>query len=45
MHTSTIDNIARSRPTSLITADTIDFEKPEISITLPKIAPSMKTGK
>jgi hypothetical protein len=29
----------------LMTAATMDFENPEISITLPKTAPSMNTGK
>ena len=42
---TTIDSIVRSLPTSLITADTMDFEKPESSITLPNTAPSMNTGK
>ena len=41
----TIDSIARFAPTILITAETIDFAKPDSSITLPKIAPSMNTGK
>ena len=36
---------ARSRPTSLMTAETIDLEKPDSSITLPNTAPSRKTGK
>ena len=44
-HTTTMDSIARSRPTIRITAETIDLENPESSITLPKIAPSMNTGK
>ena len=44
-HTTTIDSIARSRPISLMTEATIDFEKPDSSITLPKTAPSRNTGK
>ena len=37
--------MARSRPTILMTAETIDFEKPDSSITFPNTAPSRKTGK
>ena len=37
--------MARSRPTTLITEVTIALENPDNSITLPKIAPSMNTGK
>ena len=44
-HTSTIDSIARPAPTSLMTDETIAFENPESSMTLPKIAPSRNTGK
>jgi hypothetical protein len=43
--TSTIDSIARFAPTSRITDETIDLEKPDNSITLPNTAPSMNTGK
>jgi hypothetical protein len=38
-------SMARCRPTSPITAATIDFEKPDSSITLPNTAPSRNTGK
>jgi hypothetical protein len=44
-HTSTMASMARDGPISLITAATIDFEKPDNSITLPNTAPSRKTGK
>ena len=37
--------MARSRPIKRMTAATMDLEKPESSITLPKTAPSRKTGK
>ena len=37
--------MARSRPTSPITAETMDLEKPDSSMTLPKTAPSRNTGK
>src|SRR5438105_9078192 len=40
-HTSTMESIARSRPTSLITDDTIDFENPDSSLTLPKLSPTI----
>src|SRR6266404_5274069 len=40
-----MDNTARSRPSTPMTAATIDLEKPESSMTLPKTAPSIKTGK
>jgi hypothetical protein len=40
-----MESMARSLPIILITDATIDFEKPDISITFPKTAPSKKTGK
>ena len=41
----TMESIARCAPTSLMVALTMDLEKPEISISLPKMAPSTNTGK
>ncbi|MMZ58963.1 hypothetical protein D1872_209690 [compost metagenome] len=43
--TSTIASIARLGPIILITALVIDFAKPDISITFPKMAPNKNTGK
>lgn len=43
--TMTIARIERSLPIKLIAALTIALENPDSSITLPKIAPSTKTGK
>jgi hypothetical protein len=43
--TSTIERIARLRPTRPMVADTIALEKPDSSISLPNSAPSMNTGK
>ena len=40
-----MDKMARSRPTMLMMAETMDLENPDSSITLPKMAPSRKTGK
>ena len=34
-----------ARPSMPMTADTMDFEKPDSSMTFPKTEPSMKTGK
>ena len=40
-----MDRIARFSPTNLITDVTIALANPDISMVLPKIAPSMNTGK